>query len=94
LSYIHAIYDASDLPQLPPLIGADKEEIISLARRIGTYEISIEEYCDICSFLIAKHPETNARRDKVAAYEAQLPLEGLDCPTNTVIFHSGHEVGS
>ncbi len=94
LANIHAIYDASDLPQLPPLIGADKEEIIALARRIGTYEISIEEYCDICSFLIAKHPETNARRDKVAAYEAQLPLEGLDCPTNTVIFHSGHEVGS
>jgi len=92
LANIHAIYDASDLPQLPPLIGADKEDIIALARRIGTYEISIEEYCDICSFLIAKHPETNARRDKVAAYESQLPLEGLEYPTHTVLFHSGHEI--
>ncbi|MDQ6997526.1 MAG: tRNA uracil 4-sulfurtransferase ThiI [Mariprofundus sp.] len=93
LANIHAIYDASDLPLLPPLIGADKEEIIALGRRIGTYDISIEEYCDICSFLIAKHPETNAKREKVAAYESQLPLEGLEYPTHTVIFHSGHEIG-
>ncbi len=92
LANIHAIYDASDLPLLPPLIGADKEEIIALGRRIGTYDISIEEYCDICSFLIAKHPETSAKREKVAAYETLLPLEGLDCRTNTVLFHSGHEV--
>ncbi|MFQ5641802.1 MAG: tRNA uracil 4-sulfurtransferase ThiI, partial [bacterium] len=68
LANIHAIYDASDLPLLSPLIAWDKEEIIALGRRIGTYDISIEEYCDICSFLIAKHPETNARRDKVAAF--------------------------
>ncbi|MDQ6969506.1 MAG: tRNA uracil 4-sulfurtransferase ThiI [Mariprofundus sp.] len=92
LANIHAIYDASDLPLLPPLIGADKEEIIALARRIGTYEISIEEYCDICSFLIAKHPETSAKREKVAMYESRLPLDGLDYPTHTVLFHSGHEI--
>jgi len=92
LANIHAIYDASDLPLLPPLIGADKEEIIALGRRIGTYEISIEEYCDICSFLIAKHPETSAKREKVAALETLLPLQGLDYPTHTLLFHSGHEV--
>ncbi len=92
LANIHAIYDASDLPQLPPLIGADKEDIIALGRRIGTYDISIEEYCDICSFLIAKHPETAAKREKVAAFETLLPLEGLDYPTHTVLFHSGHEI--
>ncbi|MBN4073382.1 tRNA 4-thiouridine(8) synthase ThiI [Mariprofundus ferrooxydans] len=92
LANIHAIYDASDLPLLPPLIGADKEEIIALGRRIGTYDISIEEYCDICSFLIAKHPETSAKREKVAMYESRLPLEGLDYPTHTVLFHSGHEI--
>jgi len=92
LANIHAIYDASDLPLLPPLIGADKEEIIALGRRIGTYEISIEEYCDICSFLIAKHPETHGRRSKVAELEARLPLEGLDCPTSIVLFDAGREL--
>ncbi|MDQ6995954.1 MAG: tRNA uracil 4-sulfurtransferase ThiI [Mariprofundus sp.] len=92
LANIHAIYDASDLPLLPPLICWDKEEIIALGRRIGTYEISIEEYCDICSFLIAKHPETNARRSKVADLETRLPLEGLDCPTRIVLFNAGREL--
>jgi len=92
LANIHAIYDASDLPLLPPLIGADKEEIIALGRRIGTYEISIEEYCDICSFLIAKHPETSARRSKVAELETRLPLQGLECPTRIVLFDAGREL--
>lgn len=91
LANIHAIYDASDLPLLPPLIGSDKEEIIALARRIGTYEISIEEYCDICSFLIAKHPETHGRRDRVTELESLLPLDGLDYPTRTIWFDGGHE---
>jgi len=92
LANISAIYDAADLPLLSPLIGADKEEIIALGRRIGTYDISIEEYCDICSFLIAKHPETNAKRDRVAYYETLLPLEGLEYKTDVVRFDSGREI--
>ena len=94
LANIHAIYDASDLPLLPPLIGADKEEIIALGRRIGTYDISIEEYCDICSFLIAKHPETNARRSKVAELETLLPIGELEYPVRTALFNGGREVKS
>ncbi|GAV20786.1 thiamine biosynthesis protein ThiI [Mariprofundus micogutta] len=92
LANISAIYDAADLPLLSPLIGADKEEIVALGRRIGTYDISVEEYCDICSFLIAKHPETNAKRDRVAHYETMLPLEGLDNPVRVVLFDSGREL--
>ncbi len=92
LANIHAIYDASDLPLLSPLIAWDKEEIIALARRIGTYEISIEEYCDICSFLIAKHPETHAQRRRVAELEAALPTEGLDCLMQKVVFEGGAQV--
>jgi thiamine biosynthesis protein ThiI len=89
LENIHAIYDVSPLPLLSPLIGFDKEEIIQLARKIGTYEISIEEYCDICSYLIAKHPETRGRKDEVARLEAMLPLEGLECPRQEVFFYAG-----
>ncbi|MDQ6950844.1 MAG: tRNA uracil 4-sulfurtransferase ThiI [Mariprofundales bacterium] len=80
LENIQAIYSAAEVPLLSPLIAYDKEEIIALARRIGTYEISIEEYCDICSYLIAKHPETRAKPDRVRAYEARLPMETIDCP--------------
>jgi len=91
LANIQAIYDASPLPLLSPLIGFDKEEIILLARRIGTYEISIEEYCDICSFLIAKHPETHGRRSTVAQYEKQLPTDSIDSPVRMHSFDHGEE---
>ncbi len=93
LANIQAIYDASPLPLLSPLIGFDKEEIITLARRIGTFEISIEEYCDICSFLIAKHPETHGKRSTVARLEAQLPITALTSPVKSVTFDGGHENG-
>lgn len=92
LANIGAIYDASPLPLLSPLIAWDKEEIIALGRRIGTYEISIEEYCDICSFLIAKHPETAGKKEKVQHLESLLPLTGLETPTRTLIYNMGKEV--
>jgi len=93
LANIQAIYDACSLPLLSPLIGFDKEEIIALARRIGTFDISIEEYCDICSFLIAKHPETHARRNIVAQLESLLPIHTLTSPVKTHMFDSGKERG-
>ncbi|OIQ00808.1 MAG: tRNA 4-thiouridine(8) synthase ThiI [Zetaproteobacteria bacterium CG2_30_46_52] len=89
LENIHAIYDASTLPLLSPLLGYDKEEIIAIARRIGTYEISIEAYCDICSYLIAKHPETKGKRDMVASFEADLPTTGLALIQQERIFFNG-----
>ena len=82
LHNISAIYSATELPLLSPLIASDKEEIITLARRIGTYEIAIEEYCDICSYLIAKHPETHAKAERVAHYESLLPLDSILCPVS------------
>jgi len=91
LENINAIYDASPLPMLSPLIGYDKEEIIALARRIGTYEISIEEYCDICSFLIAKHPETRGKKDEVTKFESMLPVAGLEYPRQEVLFYGGED---
>ncbi|OIO69085.1 MAG: tRNA 4-thiouridine(8) synthase ThiI [Zetaproteobacteria bacterium CG12_big_fil_rev_8_21_14_0_65_55_1124] len=91
LANIQAIYDASPIPLLSPLIASDKEEIIALARRIGTFDISTEEYCDICSFLIAKHPETHGRRSRVAQLEAHLPIDSIDSPVKMHIFDDGEE---
>jgi len=91
LENIHAIYDVSPIPLLSPLIGFDKEEIITLGRKIGTYQISIEEYCDICQYLIAKHPETRGKKDQVAKFESMLPLEGLEYPRQEVFFYAGED---
>lgn len=70
---LNCVYEGVDLPILPPLIGQNKEEIINLARKIGTYDLSIIPYPDCCSFLIAKHPETKARLEKIKELEIQIP---------------------
>lgn len=55
------VFDSgSRFPILRPLLGYDKEEIIQLARRIGTYEPSIEEYRDCCA-MITRHPKTRVK---------------------------------
>jgi len=54
----------SSLPILRPLLGYDKEEIVQLAKRIGTYEPSIEEYKDCCA-IITRHPKTRVRRQLI-----------------------------
>lgn len=57
---ITCIYEAAKYPIFNPLIGMNKEEIMKLAEKIGTYNISIIPYPDCCSFMNAKSPETNA----------------------------------
>jgi len=89
LANIHAIYDATDLPLLPPLIGMDKEEIIRIGEKIGTFAISIEEYCDICAYMIDKHPETSGKREEVARLESLLPLRGDGWPRKIEQFIDG-----
>ena len=59
------------IPILRPLIGFNKQEIIELARRIGTYDISIEPYKDCCS-LIGKKPRTKSTHEHLAAMEAAI----------------------
>ncbi|HEV8632472.1 MAG TPA: tRNA uracil 4-sulfurtransferase ThiI [Thermoanaerobaculia bacterium] len=72
LRNLRAITEVATLPVLRPLVGADKEEIVALARRIGTYELSagVAEYCA----LQAKRPATHAAVGAVRAEEAKLDL--------------------
>ncbi len=74
---ITAIYNAANLPVFPPLIGMNKQEIIDIASKIGTYEISILPYQDCCSFLIAKHPETKAKLEEIINQEKNLEIEKI-----------------
>ena len=62
---------AVTIPVLRPLIGSNKEEIITQARTIGTYEISIEPYKDCCA-LIAQNPRTRSRHEHMEAMEREL----------------------
>jgi thiamine biosynthesis protein ThiI len=61
-------------PILRPLIGDDKVEIIDIARRIGTFEISIQPDQDCCSLFVPKHPETKANLVEVENAEARLDV--------------------
>jgi thiamine biosynthesis protein ThiI len=57
--------EGSSLPVLRPLLTYDKEEIIALARRIGTYDASLEEYKDCCA-IITRHPRTRVRSEAIS----------------------------
>lgn len=77
LTNLRVIDEAASFPILRPLAGDDKQEIITLARRIGTFEISIEPYEDCCSLFVPAHPETRAKLRLIQQFEAQLNLTPL-----------------
>lgn len=60
LENLEATYANSKKPIFSPLIGMDKNEIMELAKRIGTFEISKLPYGDCCSYFVPKHPELKA----------------------------------
>ena len=65
------------LPVLRPVVGMDKEEIVDLARRIGTFETSILPHEDCCTVFTPRRPKTRPRLVEVEAAEAKLDIETL-----------------
>nr|WP_280521229.1 tRNA uracil 4-sulfurtransferase ThiI [Paenibacillus mangrovi] len=72
LSSMNVIGRTTDLPILRPLIMMDKSEIIDIAKRIGTYELSILPYEDCCTIFVPKSPATNPNLRIVESIEASL----------------------
>ncbi len=66
-----------DIPIFHPLIGMDKEEIVRIARRIGTMETSVLPYEDCCTVFTPKHPKTKPRLRDVERVESALDVEAL-----------------
>jgi thiamine biosynthesis protein ThiI len=64
---------AAEYPVFRPVIGMDKKEITEIARRIGTFETSIQPYEDCCTIFVAKHPVTKPNLNIIKASEACLP---------------------
>ena len=60
------------LPVLRPLIGMDKQEIVEIAQRIGTFETSILPYEDCCTIFVPKHPETKPNPKIIAKSEQEM----------------------
>mgnify|MGYP001414791398 CR=1 FL=1 len=66
-----------EMPVFRPLIGMDKNEVIEIARKIGTFETSVLPYEDCCTVFVAKHPKTRPRLREIEEHEAVLNLEEL-----------------
>ena len=62
---------AIDLPILQPVLTYDKHEIVDLAKRIGTYQLSLEPYKDCCS-IISRHPKTITSDAQLTALEDDI----------------------
>jgi thiamine biosynthesis protein ThiI len=77
LSNIARIDEAAMMPILRPLIGMDKLEITDAARRLGTFEISIEPDADCCTLFVPKHPATRMSEHEVSAAESRLEVPRL-----------------
>ena len=69
--------DVATLPVLRPLIGMDKEEIVRIARHVGTFDTSILPYEDCCTVFTPRHPKTKPDLEQVREYEAALDIDGL-----------------
>ena len=65
------------LPVLRPLVGMDKEEIVRVSRKIGTFETSILPYEDCCTVFTPKHPRTKPKLEELEEAEKALDIEGL-----------------
>ena len=69
---------AAEMPVFRPLIGMDKTEIVAIARKIGTFETSIEPYEDCCTVFTPKHPRTRPELKYVGASGAGFGWGSLD----------------
>ena len=69
--------DVATLPVLRPLIGMDKEEIVRIARHVGTFDTSILPYEDCCTVFTPRHPKTKPNLEEVREYEAALDIDAL-----------------
>ena len=66
-----------DLPILRPCIGMDKEEIVQISRKIGTYETSILPYEDCCTVFTPRHPRLRPTIGEMQYAEEKLDIEKL-----------------
>jgi thiamine biosynthesis protein ThiI len=75
LESMYAINEVTNTPILRPLITMDKPEIIKMAEKIDTFEISNRPYEDCCTIFVPASPKTKPKREKVIRYESFFDFE-------------------
>jgi tRNA uracil 4-sulfurtransferase len=75
LTSMQAINEVVKMPVIRPVACFDKLEIMDIARKIGTYDISIEPYEDCCTIFVPTHPVINPVIEKCQEYEKLIPYE-------------------
>ena len=74
---LHCTNAVATVPVFRPLIGMDKDEIIDIARRIDTFETSLQPFEDCCTVFTPKHPKTRPTVDMLEEAEAQFDFAPL-----------------
>ena len=72
---VHSLAVTNEICTLPvfrPVIAFDKQDIVDIAQRIGTFETSIEPYEDCCTIFVAKHPVTRPNLERIQKSEQKL----------------------
>lgn len=77
LDSMHTINEVTNYPVLRPLLAMDKLEIMDIAKKIDTYDISIRPYEDCCTIFTPANPTTKPKRDKVARFESRFDFTDL-----------------
>lgn len=77
LESMSVINEVTRMPVLRPLVTMDKQEIITIAKKIDTYEISIRPYEDCCTVFVPDHPVTKPRLPETLEAEKDLGVEEL-----------------
>ena len=72
MNSLAATNEVCQMPVYRPLIGFDKQEIVEVANRIGSYETSILPYEDCCTIFVAKHPVTKPNLNVIRRHERNL----------------------
>lgn len=76
---LYVTNEVCEMPVFRPCIGMDKQDIVAVSEKIGTYETSILPYEDCCTIFVAKHPVTKPRLDVIKKSEKNLEdcIDGL-----------------
>ena len=79
-----ATNEVCTMPVFRPVIGFDKQEIVDIAEKIGTFETSIQPFEDCCTIFVAKHPVTKPNLNMIHRSEGKL-AEKIDEMVKTAL---------